>query len=647
MSRTLRRFFKGICLSSLCLFLLAGAASPAGAARRKPAPKPPCRNALKHLGRNRSGRFLGSLGTAAKLKHAFADKKLQKDIQRAFDLAKLGPEAPGLIAAVAAMPDDAQPAEVPVGTKIDWMAYRKHHRVRVMTDACWIGSGPFKAWKVSFTGTDGGDLDFLVPVPCGNISQVKPPTCVLRTDKSGDTILLDLTGSTPGGMPIATYGGAVSKNGGAPEDLPPSPDGKFSYPVPCEPGAKCSYHFAMWAEDAVGFRSSAKECTADEKGNEMPPICKLQVTFDYAADVFHVDATGSGVAVQSITVNGAGPDGATVQTQMTGAQRTADIPYTPVKSGDWTFTSTVTGENGLSSTCTATVRACAKPTAKVAATYNCETRQMAIDVTGSSDHRVVTVTGPGGPETLSGNGPTYTYDVKRSGHYTVEVTADDGICPENTAHDSTAVDVAPFGDTARWSFRVFGAYVKASDDDFHETLHGGTPLEQRRQFQLGGSQSGFGAGIEYRPLHVCDLSRFGFALDVIDSELEEHLMVDDPRGWGMGHDTVSFRPVLLSLNYHFTPGRRADFFLGTSIGYAFLGDATVNTLGSKFTENYDDHLIYGLGLGVDVPFGAEHYYAFTAGVRQLFLRTEAHGASDFSVDVDPVIATAGISFRFR
>src|SRR5262245_2604862 len=107
MSKTLRRVFKGVCLSSLCLVLIAGAANSAGAARRKTAPKPPCRNALKHLGRHRPSRFLGSLETAAKLKHAFADKKLQKDIQRAFDLAELGPEAPGLIAAVAALPDDA------------------------------------------------------------------------------------------------------------------------------------------------------------------------------------------------------------------------------------------------------------------------------------------------------------------------------------------------------------------------------------------------------------------------------------------------------------------------------------------------------------------------------------------------------------
>jgi len=48
-----------------------------------------------------------------------------------------------------------------------------------------------------------------------------------------------------------------------------------------------------------------------------------------------------------------------------------------------------------------------------------------------------------------------------------------------------------------------------------------------------------------------------------------------------------------------------------------------------------------------VPFGAEHQYAFTAGLRQLFLKAKATGTSNFSLDVNPTIATVGVSFRFR
>src|SRR5262249_57084269 len=103
--------------------------------------------------------------TAAQLKKAFADKKFQAIVQRVFDEAKLGPVAPNLFGAVAALPDDAQPKDVPVGAKFDWMAYRKHGKPRLMTDACWAGKGPFQGWVFAVPGGPDGDVDLIVPVP--------------------------------------------------------------------------------------------------------------------------------------------------------------------------------------------------------------------------------------------------------------------------------------------------------------------------------------------------------------------------------------------------------------------------------------------------------------------------------------------------
>ncbi|MEA2600762.1 MAG: hypothetical protein QOF89_1754 [Acidobacteriota bacterium] len=644
MYRRRKSFCWGISLLYLCLILTLGLASPAGAAG-KGKTKPPCRNPIHRLGVHRASRLHAPLPSAAKLKQAFADKTFQKTVQRVFDVAKLGSVAPELIAAVAALPDDAQPKDVPVGAKLDWMAYRRHGRPTVMYDACWLGKDAFKGWVFTLPGPDGGSVGLIVPVPCGNISRVELPVCVLKTDKNGDTTILDLTGSKAGGVPIATYGSTP--------DLPQTSPGVFRLEAPkCDPGADCpSIKGTLWVEDAIGLRSAPNDqCTYDVPGIPKPPVCQLKVTYDNG--VFHVDASGSGVAVRTITITGTGPDGATVRGAMTGDQRTTDIPYAPRKSGDWTFTADVEGVNGLHSapSCTATVRVCVPPTAKVALNppYNCETRQLTIDVNGSSEHRMVTVTGPdGSPETMTGNGPTWVYDVKRSGKYTIDVTADDGICPENKAKDSTTVDVPPFGDSARWSLRVFGAYVRASEDTAHETLSGGTPFEERRELKLGGNHGGFGAGLEYRPLHVCDLSRWGVALDVIDAQIDSHIMIDNPRGWGMDKEQVSFRPVLFSLNYHFTQGRRADFFVGPSIGYAFLGNVTFHALGLSYPERFKDNFIYGLNFGVDVPFGAEHNYAFTAGLRQLFLKADASGPSFFSLDLNPTSATAGVAFRFR
>ena len=645
MSTKLKKLCRAVCLMSLGLALILGAAAPAGAAA-KPRhrsghhhtvkAKPPCKNPLHRLGRVPASRLYRNspLSTAARLKKAFAEKSFQKVVQRVFDEAKLGPVAQNLIGAVAALPDDAQPREVPVGTKLDWMAYRKHGKARVMYDSCWAGKGPFKGWTFSVPGGPDGNIDLVVPVPCGNISRVVPPTCVLKVDQSGDTTVLDLTGSKAGGAPIASYG--------ATPELPQSTPGRFQVTQPkCDPGANCTaVNEELWVEDALGFRSAPGQCPYQVPAKPQPPVCQLKVTWDNG--VFHVDATGSGVAVQSITVTGAGPDGDTAQGTMTGSQRTTDISHTPKKSGDWTFTADVLGENGMHANCNAPVRVCLPPVAKLAPlAYNCETRQMAIDAGGSSDHRVVTLTG----ETLSGNGPTWTYDVKHSGTYTVELTADDGICPENKATATATINVKPFGDTARWTFRAFGAYVRASADSAENLNPAAT--DYRQKINLGAHHGGFGAGVEYRNLHVCDLSRWGIALDAINSQLDTHVLIDRSSSWGREEDKVSFTPILLSLNYHLTPGKPVDFFIGPSVGYVFLDSVTFNTLGSSYTEKFDDDLTYGVNFGLDVPFGAEHNYAFTAGVRQLFFQAKGKGTFNESFDLNPTIVTAGFAFRFR
>jgi hypothetical protein len=653
MSTKLKRFCRAVSLLSLGIILILGAASPAGAAaphkhrHHHHKVKPPCKNALHRLGAHKPSRLSAHapLKTAAALKKAFADKKFQKIVQRVFDEAKLGPVAPNLIGAVAAVPDDAQPKDVPVGAKFDWMGYRKHGKPRLMFDACWAGKGPFQGWIFSVPGGPDGDVDLIVPVPCGNISRVEPPTCILKTDKSGDTVILDLTGSKAGSVPIATYGSTPT--------LPQDPAGVFKVSeTKCEPGAvPTSAKGTLWVEDALGLRSApSPECSYEVPCIPQPPYCNVTASADNVGRTFTVDTTKSSGKIKGIAIAGDGPEGGHLATTIP-APAITPIPYGDQvkKSGNWIFSADVEGENGMHAKCEAPpVLACVPPVAKIInpPAYNCETRQMTIDITGSSDHRKVTVTGPAGPETLAGNGPIYTYDVKRSGPYSVEVVADDGICPE-TATATAAETVKPFGDTDRWSLRLFGAYLRSSDDRFQETLNAGTANEERRHFDLGGHHGGFGAGFEYRPLHVCDLSRWGVAVDVIDSELDSHIMIDNPRGWGMTEEKVSILPVLLSLNYHFTPGKPADFFVGPTIGYAFLGDATFHTLGTTYTESFKDDFTYGINFGVDVPFGAEHNYAFTAGVRQLFLKAKASGASNFSLDVNPTIVTAGISFRFR
>jgi hypothetical protein len=554
MSRKRKSFCWGVSVLGLCLTATLGAAAPATAAEE-------CKE-LRHLGQVPSSRLHDPVATTAELKQAFAEPAFQQVVQRVFDEADLSSLAPKLIDAVAGLPDDTRPVDVPVGAKFDWMAYRGG-RPALMRDACWAGEAPFKAWKLILTGSDGADFDFIVPAPCLNLSRVEPPSCHLEMTQEGDAVHLDLGGSRAGGLPILSYGGTVTREDGSSAPLLVPSDGKVTYTTKCEPGVACSFHFALWAGDALGFRSSPKECTRD-------------------------------------------------------VERTPHTAPVPV---------------------------CADPVADLKASYDCNTRRITADAAGSSEQRKLTITGPNGSEVLAGNGP-WTYDVPRPGSYQVELAAGDGVCPR-TATDSRTVEAKPLGDTARWTTRLFGAYVRAADDASHETLSAGTPFEERRQFKLGGHHGGFGAGVEYRPLRDCDLSRLGFAFDAIRSQLDAHVMIDNPQGWGMEDQAINFLPLLLSLNYHLTPGRPADFFLGPTVGYALFGDATFHVLGRSLPERYQDVFIYGLNLGVDVPFGAERNHAFTAGLRQLFVKAKAEGPSFFSLDLHPTIATAGVAFRFR
>jgi outer membrane protein W len=661
MSTKLKRFCRAVSLLSLGLILTLGAAAPAGAAakhkkgskhraghRHTVEAKGPCKskNVLHHLGVYKPSRLYPNapLDSAAKLKKAFAEPSFQEAVQRVLDDEKLGAVAPGLFSAVSSLPDDAQPKDIDPGTKLDWMGYRRHGRPTVMSDVCWAGERPFKkpflGWVFSVPGGPDGSVDFIVPVPCGNLSRILPPTCVLQKEENGDIVTLDLTGSTPGGAPIASYH--------SDPELPQSSRGRFQVSKQkCEPGAKCTgVNEELWVEDGLGFRSAPGQCPAYKvPGYEYPPICKLNVTF--ANNNFHVDATGSGVKVQSFTVTGKSDDtGDTVTGTVPPTTWMTDIPYTPVKSGNWTFTGDEVGENGKHADpqyCYSKVLVCAKPTAVLKSVYDCSTRRLSIDAAGSSVHQVVKVT-PGGGDPLSGSGPIY--DIKHSGTYTVDLTADDGVCPDNKATATATVTVPPFGDTDRWTLRVFGAYARASSDAAENLNSAAT--DYRQKINLGAHHGGFGAGFEYRWLQDCHLKPWGIAVDAISTQLDTHILVDRSASWGREEDKVNFTPVLLSLNYHVTaPSQPVDFFLGPSIGYAFLDSVTFNTLGSSYTEKFDDDLTYGINLGIDVPFGPEHQYAFTAGLRQLFFKAKGSGTIDHNFDLNPTIATAGFAFRFR
>jgi len=164
------------------------------------------------------------------------------------------------------------------------------------------------------------------------------------------------------------------------------------------------------------------------------------------------------------------------------------------------------------------------------------------------------------------------------------------------------------------------------------------------------SSIGVGLGLEYRASE-----HFGFEVGAVSSQIKDEL------GFSFGDDDFSvessFRvtPVLARLNFHLTPGHKADLYLGPVAGWVRYGDINVRVRvpgeGSVLADHVTnkDGFAAGAHIGLDVPFGSRGFF-FTSDATYLKAtvkpdaKSAAAGALDF--DLDPVIVQVGLGYRF-
>jgi|SRR6185312_8765179 len=168
----------------------------------------------------------------------------------------------------------------------------------------------------------------------------------------------------------------------------------------------------------------------------------------------------------------------------------------------------------------------------------------------------------------------------------------------------------------------------------------------------GGFNSSLGAGLgfEYRASE-----HLGFEIGAVSSQIKDEL------GFSFGDESFSvessFRvtPLLARLNFHLTPGHKADLYLGPVAGWVRYGDNNVRVHvpgeGSFLVDSVKnkDGFAGGAHIGLDVPFGTRGFF-FTSDATYLKARVKpdsesaAAGALDF--DLDPVIVQVGFGYRF-
>lgn len=108
---------------------------------------------------------------------------------------------------------------------------------------------------------------------------------------------------------------------------------------------------------------------------------------------------------------------------------------------------------------------------------------------------------------------------------------------------------------------------------------------------------------------------------------------------------ADLRTLTVNVNFHLTPESNADFYVGPTVGYTFWGDLDSPFLGGSFA--IEDDLIYGVNLGVDVPFG-ESAWSFAGALNWLVVEAALSDATpgDPPLDVDPLQVKVGVAYNF-
>ena len=184
-------------------------------------------------------------------------------------------------------------------------------------------------------------------------------------------------------------------------------------------------------------------------------------------------------------------------------------------------------------------------------------------------------------------------------------------------------EAAANDDFYRWTIRGYLAGITTNGDLARDDQIRANGDREQTAFNFDGGD-GLGFGLER---HISQ--RLGLELGVLLADLEGLLMFDldspVPGGgfgqglWGMNEGDVGFTALTAGLNYHLTPNSRADFYIGPYVGLAMLDDVTISDLGESFRYNFDDEFVYGLNLGLDIPFRAGGPWALAAGVRWMDL----------------------------
>lgn len=194
------------------------------------------------------------------------------------------------------------------------------------------------------------------------------------------------------------------------------------------------------------------------------------------------------------------------------------------------------------------------------------------------------------------------------------------------------------GDDSRWTARFFGLRLDPDDGSISESLIRPDGVSERSHLNLDGGVGG-GAGLEY---HFNP--RIGLEGSLLYVPLESELFFDLDDEWESAEDDVEMLAFLIGPNFHLTPDKKVDFYIGLFVGAVDLGSTSYRVLGETQNRSFDADTVFGAQLGLDIPFGKGDW-AVHLGVRYMDMTVETREEGP-ELAADPLGFEVGFAYSF-
>lgn len=397
--------------------------------------------------------------------------------------------------------------------------------------------------------------------------------------------------------------------------------------------------------------------------------CSLRASSDCQAGTLTVDASGSSSGVR-VTMTGGGGS----MSLLSGGAQSWSGPFEDRYVTDYSFaaTASATGsrtvtthtflipkiclnlsysgdptviEEALTDSCSATaqVERCAATPASCSIDRPAAARSGKTIQVGASGHwdsanpngLVVSVTGPDGSAFARLGGVPAALTLGRPGTYVFNATA------TNEAGETATCSAELVADP-RLTLRGFGVRISPDDTDVIEAsgaIAGPIFNAANSYVRLGLEPAlGFGGDVEY---HLNP--RVGLMASLIIATVDAELMYDTALVWEMGSSEFDYNSFTFGPNFHLTPRRRVDFYIGPFVGVANMRSAQIGVPSRSFAINLGKESIFGGLLGLDIPFGQQRIWGLHLGSRYMEYSSDRSGRD---IDVNPLLFEAGIARTF-